>query len=473
MAASEIRLIHLDLKRAPLKVDFLEKLFPVLAAWGATGLLLEWEDTFPYFGRLAGVGSLASSTPVYSESDVRKIHDLAVENNLSAIPLVQTFGHLEFVLKHGEWRELREVPHYPSSICPSHPLSLPLVTEMLDQMIQLSPAARHIHIGADEVWHLGLCSLCTAKSKERTFLLHVTAVLSHLRSRYPHIRPIMWDDMLRNVDQSVLQEFKIGDLVEPMVWHYQPAQTFSLTKEMWHKYSQVFPRIWLASAFKGATGSCQLLPVISHHVSNHQQWLATQEQISDRFQQVCGIAFTGWSRYDHYATLCELLPPSLPSLALCIQIWLSRQFNEEVFRSVSKQLGYTENSFSLNPYPRPQPIPKELGFPGWKVAVGVEWLANLRAKQNHVLDSDQIQTWLNPWQIENNFTNPMQIESLHSVFKELEQEWQSLERYLLQHLPEVYYERTISEWVSTLVAPCTRRLREISEATSRQLQINS
>lgn len=35
-------------------------------------------------------------------------------------------------------------------------------------------------------------------------------------------------------------------------------------------------------------------------------------------------------RYDHYATLCELLPCAIPSLCLCMKTWLSGGFNEEI-----------------------------------------------------------------------------------------------------------------------------------------------
>ncbi len=46
------KIIHLDLKGAPPRVGYLEVLFPLFKVWGATGLLLEYEDMFPYSGRV-------------------------------------------------------------------------------------------------------------------------------------------------------------------------------------------------------------------------------------------------------------------------------------------------------------------------------------------------------------------------------------------------------------------------------------
>lgn len=117
-----------------------------------------------------------------------------------------------------------------------------------------------------------------------------------------------------------------------MVWHYTSSENFQLGASLWEKYSNIFTNIWIASAFKGATSSCQVIPINKYHISNHEAWLAELGVHGGKIIRFKGIALTGWSRYDHYATLCELLPSAIPSLCLCMKTWINGGFNQELFK---------------------------------------------------------------------------------------------------------------------------------------------
>lgn len=108
------RFVHLDLKGAAPKISYYEKLFPYLKKLGATGLLIEYEDMFPYTGRL----SVIQNGFAYSKSDIERIQKLADENELRIMPLLQVYGHLEYVLKLKEFQSLREDARYPQVITP-------------------------------------------------------------------------------------------------------------------------------------------------------------------------------------------------------------------------------------------------------------------------------------------------------------------------------------------------------------------
>lgn len=92
-----------------------------------------------------------------------------------------------------------------------------LIRQMfLSQVMKLHGKTNFLHIGCDEVYHLGECSRCRKKLRDELFLTHVTTIAKYVRERYNAV-PIIWDDMLRHVPSTSLEAFRIGELVEPMV----------------------------------------------------------------------------------------------------------------------------------------------------------------------------------------------------------------------------------------------------------------
>ena len=87
---------------------------PWLASRGVSGLLIEWEDMLPYEGAL----KVIRSPRHYSVEEVGAILAAASAAKLEIVPLVQTFGHLEFVLKHERFASLREVPDDSAALAP-------------------------------------------------------------------------------------------------------------------------------------------------------------------------------------------------------------------------------------------------------------------------------------------------------------------------------------------------------------------
>ena len=199
------RLVHLDLKGAPPKIEYLEKILPLLTKLGATGLLIEYEDMFPYTGEL----SMLAAENAYSTKDISRLLLACKNNNLEVIPLVQTFGHMEFVLKYPEYQHLREHESMPQVISPLFDESYTLISKMVQQILAVHPDVEYLHIGSDEVYGLGQGKTheLIAKGKEQVeiFLEHVVKVANLVKSIRQSIHLIMWDDELRQVHENLIE----------------------------------------------------------------------------------------------------------------------------------------------------------------------------------------------------------------------------------------------------------------------------
>jgi len=91
---------------------------------------------FPWTGDL----SVLARPGHYTEEAVSSLLEHAARLGLEVIPLIQTFGHMEFVLKHSKFRHLREVARVPNCI---NPLGLredsEEVRRLLTEMVSRSP----------------------------------------------------------------------------------------------------------------------------------------------------------------------------------------------------------------------------------------------------------------------------------------------------------------------------------------------
>lgn len=169
------------------------------------------------------------------------------------------------------------------------------------------------------MWHLGLCPICTKRTyankygKAALYLDHISDIVHYIKENHPTLKVIIWDDMIRSMDINILkgkhprsnnfqaanfscEDYNMGQLVEPMVWHYNSSETFGIDGRLWDKYSNVFKNVWGATAFKGATATCQIIPVNKYHISNHEAWLSNLALHAGKIINFRGIALTGWSR---------------------------------------------------------------------------------------------------------------------------------------------------------------------------------
>ena len=130
----EQRIVHFDLKGAPPKIEYLLRMIKWIKDAGATGVLLEYEDMFPFYGKL----NVISASNHYNASDIVNLINTCHHIGLEVIPLVQTFGHMEFILKHKQFSHLRDTSEMPESICACHEEGMNLITDYIDQVIHYS-----------------------------------------------------------------------------------------------------------------------------------------------------------------------------------------------------------------------------------------------------------------------------------------------------------------------------------------------
>ncbi|KAK3912819.1 Hexosaminidase D [Frankliniella fusca] len=465
----EYRVVHLDLKGAPPKVSYFEELFPFLKAHGANGILMEYEDMFPYSGPYF---ENVPAYNAYSASDIKEILRLAEVNKIEVIPLIQTFGHLEFFLKLKQNMDMREVFSNAGSLCPTHNKTMKVLHAMIDQVVHMHPNLKYLHIGSDEVYEVGRCGRCIEKLKQENwkkgqlFLHHVKSVARYVRTTYPHVMPLVWEDMFRTLTFAELFESGISQWVEPVVWNYHPNILMHITSDVWSMYSHNFKNIWIASAFKGATGPDELLTNFTYHLENHMSWMAIVEQFKHQVN-FRGIMMTGWQRYDHFSVLCELLPIGIPSLIL--NLYYIQNYKHTYFMDTpSKLLDLLQCDITFPPHGGGS----QCAFPGARILNIAQRFYLLKNELDNPLtgiNNPVARGWLSDENIKWNFSNPHQVEAATGDIDRFKMELTNLKTEFRHASADIYDKYTIEEWIETNMQPYEKRLDNLWVAREKLL----
>ncbi|KAL4659125.1 hypothetical protein GN956_G3463 [Arapaima gigas] len=463
-----LKIVHLDLKGAAPKITYFEQIFPLLSTLGATGVLLEYEDMFPYEGNL----TILRSPYAYSLEDIKKIRTLAKLNNLEVIPLVQVFGHLEFILKHEKFVKLREVAAFPNSLNPLAPGTGALVIDMATQVLSKHPETRWFHIGADEVFGLGQSQEsqnwlhANGGTVGKLFLNHVTTVSHAIVEKHPGIRLLMWDDMIRASNVDDIKKSHLPRIASPVIWKYLPDFDPENIKSLISKYeTSGFKSVWFASAFKGASGIDQRWTPVEHHLKNHLVWLKVIESMP-KYPSISyqGIVLTGWQRYEHFSVLCELLPVAIPSLVVCLQA-LKYDGN------MNKAKGEADHILGCSVQLEKGICEGSGAFPGSELYHMIYHIhTNLQQETDNMMNN--FKGIFTRYHKKYNFGNPRNLGFYIVKLKKLQQNWETYLNNFRIQLEAIYFPDTVEEWMEENVNQHMDSLQSTVEDVERIIALN-
>jgi len=196
----KIRGFHLDLRIQVMKMPALKSFALKLSKHGINTLVMEWEGTYPFVQ-----DALIPNRFAYSRQEVKDFIKYCETLHINVIPLQQSFGHVEYILRNYKYAALREDDKDFSQVCPSEPeLNKELFTRLFKDMVSMHPSP-YFHIGGDETHLLGHCEKCKKRAAEigisRLYFDHIKMLCDIVVGLGK--RPVVWADIALKYPQYI------------------------------------------------------------------------------------------------------------------------------------------------------------------------------------------------------------------------------------------------------------------------------
>jgi hexosaminidase len=145
-----VRGFHLDLRIQAMPMPALRNFALQLSKSGINTLVMEWEGTYPFKEE-----PLIPNRYAYTREEVTSFIAYCKSIHIDVIPLQQSFGHVEYILRNPKYKDLREDQKDYSQINPLKEAEAKKLFTTLYKDLISTHQSPYIHIGGDETYLLG------------------------------------------------------------------------------------------------------------------------------------------------------------------------------------------------------------------------------------------------------------------------------------------------------------------------------
>lgn len=307
--AVPLRGVHLDLKGFVPSFPRLLELLRLFSHLRFDMVLVEWEDCFPW-----SCDPRLCAPHGFSRKQILKFSEVCTELGLEIVPLVQSLGHSENVLRLPGNEGLREMPHRTDVFHPLAKGAPEVVAAMVADVLELLPKVRYFHLGGDEAYTLGLNPASQSYIEKNgiaaLYLRQLEASFRLLEEK--GIRPMLWHDEVAQWDPDQVR--CLTERVDFVVWGYtgdpRDEKTYHHRLPQIKKLYALGATLWGATAYKGADGPSASLPDTLARANATVGWAALTPNFDLK-----GVWATGWSRYASGRIQVAPIDGALDSLA--------------------------------------------------------------------------------------------------------------------------------------------------------------
>ena len=285
-----VKAFHLDMRIQVMTMAALKTFVQQLHHGGINTLIMEYEATYPYEKH-----PLIANRRAYTKPEIQDFIAYCGKLNIDVIPLQQSFGHVEYILRHYRYKTLREDNKALSQVCPLQTREDSLLfTDLYTELAATHPSP-YIHIGCDETYLLGHCALCRAKvEKEGVSKLYADYVrmLCNIVIRLGK-RPVLWADIALKYPEAIAS-LPAGTIF--VDWNYGwSMDKFGDHQKLLHSGFE----IWGAPAIRSHPDNYYLTQW-EKHFDNIRDFVSDARQMGYK-----GMVLTSWSTSGAYSYTYE------------------------------------------------------------------------------------------------------------------------------------------------------------------------